>query len=442
MPIPATCDSDPEDQQERRSAIHRGSRCAGRRARRRRTPRLPRRDSVVRRTDAAPGRPSGPRGPGAWTSSAWRSSATIAASSWAARASSAAVSSSGRGSPMPARRPMRPGWPGSVDWPAVRPGAGWVGAVRVGTCCRGRAWPWSGEGLHRRIRFAQRASGHAASGPGPDAEDSTRSRRATSVAWRQGLPARLGPPSPAARPEDPRIDLDALVEPYLAKLVVGLCAVVVLLLVAVFVLARRTRRTDDRLAGPDPRRGGPQPRGRPRRPPRQGLRGRARARRAGGADGGPRGSAASSLPARRARALQPVRGDRRQPELRPRAARREPATAGCSRACTPARGRASTRRPSRPAGRMPRCPRRRPRRSSRRRPDSLGVTAAGDAPDMAPTITDPDPDRSRDAAAHPFAPRAVAARPDPGLARPRPGHGSGDRPVRPRLRAWRRCSAA
>ena len=58
-------------------------------------------------------------------------------------------------------------------------------------------------------------------------------------------PARLGPPPP----EDRRIDLNALVEPYLAELVVGLCAVVVLLLVAVFVLARRTRRTDARLNG-------------------------------------------------------------------------------------------------------------------------------------------------------------------------------------------------
>ena len=69
------------------------------------------------------------------------------------------------------------------------------------------------------------------------------------MALRQVLPARLGPPTPAATPEDPRIDLNALVEPYLAKLVVGLSAVVVLLLVAVFVLARRTRRTDARLKG-------------------------------------------------------------------------------------------------------------------------------------------------------------------------------------------------
>ena len=38
-------------------------------------------------------------------------------------------------------------------------------------------------------------------------------------------------------------------EPYLGKLVVGLCAVVVLLLVAVFVLLRRTRRLDARLKG-------------------------------------------------------------------------------------------------------------------------------------------------------------------------------------------------
>jgi hypothetical protein len=39
------------------------------------------------------------------------------------------------------------------------------------------------------------------------------------------------------------------VEPYLATLVLGLCAVVFLLLVAIVVLARRTRRSDARLKG-------------------------------------------------------------------------------------------------------------------------------------------------------------------------------------------------
>jgi len=60
--------------------------------------------------------------------------------------------------------------------------------------------------------------------------------------WR---PARLGRPPP----EDPRIDLDALVQPHLGQIVVGLCAVVVILIVAVVSLARRTRRLDLRLHG-------------------------------------------------------------------------------------------------------------------------------------------------------------------------------------------------
>ena len=49
--------------------------------------------------------------------------------------------------------------------------------------------------------------------------------------------------------EDPRIDLDALVLPYLEPIVVGLCAVVLILLMAVIAVARRTRRLDARLAG-------------------------------------------------------------------------------------------------------------------------------------------------------------------------------------------------
>lgn len=49
--------------------------------------------------------------------------------------------------------------------------------------------------------------------------------------------------------EDPRIDLDALVQPNIGPLVVGLSAIVLILLVAVIALARRTRRLDARLAG-------------------------------------------------------------------------------------------------------------------------------------------------------------------------------------------------
>ncbi len=52
-----------------------------------------------------------------------------------------------------------------------------------------------------------------------------------------------------APPEDPRIDLNALVQPYLGPLVVGLCVVVVILLVAVVAVTRRTSRLDARLAG-------------------------------------------------------------------------------------------------------------------------------------------------------------------------------------------------
>jgi hypothetical protein len=51
------------------------------------------------------------------------------------------------------------------------------------------------------------------------------------------------------RPEDPRIDIDALVGPYLAAIVVGLCAVVLLLVVVLLVVVRRTRRLGRRLDG-------------------------------------------------------------------------------------------------------------------------------------------------------------------------------------------------
>lgn len=45
------------------------------------------------------------------------------------------------------------------------------------------------------------------------------------------------------------MDLDALVQPYLGPIIVGLVVVVVLLLVAVVGLIRRTRRIDARLGG-------------------------------------------------------------------------------------------------------------------------------------------------------------------------------------------------
>jgi hypothetical protein len=49
--------------------------------------------------------------------------------------------------------------------------------------------------------------------------------------------------------EDPRIDLDALIEPNLGAIVVGLVAVVLVLAVASILLARRTRKLDSRLKG-------------------------------------------------------------------------------------------------------------------------------------------------------------------------------------------------
>jgi hypothetical protein len=51
------------------------------------------------------------------------------------------------------------------------------------------------------------------------------------------------------RSEDPRIDLDALIEPNLGALVVGLVAAVLALATASVILARRTRDLDARLRG-------------------------------------------------------------------------------------------------------------------------------------------------------------------------------------------------
>jgi hypothetical protein len=49
--------------------------------------------------------------------------------------------------------------------------------------------------------------------------------------------------------EDPRIDLNALVQPYLGVLIAGLAGTVFILVIAAVALARRTRRLDARLKG-------------------------------------------------------------------------------------------------------------------------------------------------------------------------------------------------
>ncbi len=74
----------------------------------------------------------------------------------------------------------------------------------------------------------------------PTAEDSIPSAIPAS-----GRPARLDrPPS-----EDPRIDLNALVQPYVGVFLVALSVAVLVLLVLLLTVARRTRRIDARLAG-------------------------------------------------------------------------------------------------------------------------------------------------------------------------------------------------
>jgi hypothetical protein len=49
--------------------------------------------------------------------------------------------------------------------------------------------------------------------------------------------------------EDPQIDLNALMQPYLASVVVALFVAVLLLLIAVLLVSTRTRRIDRRLLG-------------------------------------------------------------------------------------------------------------------------------------------------------------------------------------------------
>ncbi len=70
---------------------------------------------------------------------------------------------------------------------------------------------------------------------------------------RAGPPARLGPPVAAfaadARPEDPAIDLNAFVAPFVGAAVVGLFLAVLVLLFVVLVQARRTGRLRRQLDG-------------------------------------------------------------------------------------------------------------------------------------------------------------------------------------------------
>ncbi len=72
--------------------------------------------------------------------------------------------------------------------------------------------------------------------------------RVTSVCARyvRGNPCLLDSNGPS---EDPRIDLDALIEPNLGALVVGLIAAVLALAIGCVILARRTRELDARLRG-------------------------------------------------------------------------------------------------------------------------------------------------------------------------------------------------
>jgi len=96
------------------------------------------------------------------------------------------------------------------------------------------------EGLHRGSGSGRGHGRANAAGALPTAEDSIPSGNPAS-----GRPARLDPPPT----EDPRIDLNALVQPYLGVLLVGLSIAVLVLLLLLLAVARRTRRIDARLAG-------------------------------------------------------------------------------------------------------------------------------------------------------------------------------------------------
>ena len=187
-------------------------------------------------------------------------------------------------------------------------------------------------------------------------------------------------------PEDPRIDLDALIEPNLGALVVGLVAVVLALAAACVILARRTRRTRRaaRAASPAARRvEASRPSSMPTsrrstRVARARRRGRAHGRSSKARSAG-RSSASGWSGTTRSRRPAATRASRSPCSTRP-------ATAGCCRACTPASGtrvyaKAIT------AGRSDAGPVRRgdARRSSRRRPDSARWHGGRDAPGMAPT---------------------------------------------------------
>ena len=225
-------------------------------------------------------------------SSAARSSARIWASSSAARASSCGVRR---------RRARRRDRRRTVSAVGGRSSfAGAAGAGRVGGC-RGRVSPWWGGAL-------------VADGADVGGEDST----AAATGRRTGLPARLRPPPRRTHPS-----ISASHRPNLGGIVVLLTVAVVVLAVAVVWLVSSVDAARGAAVRADAWRRGPEPRGGPRRPPREGPRGGPPARRRGGADRGPRGGPAQGVPAGRARPLQPVRGDGREPELRARAARRE-----------------------------------------------------------------------------------------------------------------------
>ena len=135
-------------------------------------------------------------------------------------------------------------------------------------------------------------------------------------------------------------DLNALVTPYLGAIVIALALAVVVLLVLVIVLFRRTSASRAAHRRPHARRRTARASRRPSTPTSTRST-RSRARSTTSRPGRPSWSGRSAgLPAPRARPLQPVRGHRRQPELRARAAR-------------PARRRVRRQQPPR-AGRDPR----------------------------------------------------------------------------------------
>jgi hypothetical protein len=103
---------------------------------------------------------------------------------------------------------------------------------------------WHLDSVRRRQRIAP-----AGRRPGSDARAGRRQARAgpaPAVRYVPGKDALLDSGRPL---EDRRIDLNAIVQPYLGALVIGLLAVLLVLLVAAVLLARRTHRLDARLQG-------------------------------------------------------------------------------------------------------------------------------------------------------------------------------------------------